>query len=864
MRHILTATATVIVLAGASPFGQTQQDGPDSAPRPDPFQEAWFVELTSPPLIDGSSATQLDAEADEFHRTAGRAGISYRQSRQFKELWHGLSVEADADSARAMRRLPIVRAVYPVVHAHRVQEDAGGVSTADMETALAATGAHNAQRRLRLTGRRVRVAVMDSGIDYDHPDLGGCFGRGCRVSQGWDFVGDAFNPDRSSQTYDPRPNPDPLPDDCDGHGTHVAGIIGADGVIRGVAPAVEFHAYRVFGCAGPTTTDVMLAAMERAFQDGADILNISIGAPYQWPDYPTAQAADRLVRRGMVVVSSAGNEGSNGLYATAAPGIGRQTIGVASFDNAFNNVAAFTVFPGFQRIGYLPAEGSVAVPLEGFGRMMRTGLPTTADDACAALPAGSLGGRIALIRRGTCSFVAKAANAQAAGAVAIVFYNNAPERITVGVTGGPPITIPVVSISGEDGEDLSERLATRSVKLRWTTKTVQEPVATANLISRFSSYGPTADLAIKPDLGAPGGAIRSTLPLELGAYGSISGTSQAAPYVAGAIALLLEARPHTSPAEALTRFQNTARPKRLSSNPSSGLLELVHRQGAGMISVDQAILTPVTVTPSRLALGEIESGQPAVMRLRVNGGEPVQTGRGLRGVTFRLGHEPAPATGPNTFTPSILAAFATVTFDAPTVRGGGEIVARITRPSDAAADLFGGYITLTPDDDGPVLRVPYLGYSGDYQSIRALTPTSADFPWLAKVTGGSITRQRDGGTFTMGGSDQPVILFHLEHQVRALQAKVVDNATGVTLGLVTSQEFVGRNSAPVAFFSFTWTGTYTPLSGGAPAPAPNGSYRLELSVLKARGNPDMPEHVETWISPPIVIARTAVSPTPTP
>ena len=118
---------------------------------------------------------------------------------------------------------------------------------------------------------------------------------------------------------------------------------------------------------------------------------------------------------------------------------------------------------------------------------------------------------------------------------------------------------------------------------------MQEPLPNANLISAFSSYGPTADLAIKPDLGAPGGAIRSTLPLELGSYGTISGTSMSAPYVAGAMALMLEAHPGISPTDALARFQNTAVPHALSSAPEAGLLDLVHRQGAGMIAVDTAV-----------------------------------------------------------------------------------------------------------------------------------------------------------------------------------------------------------------------------------------------------------------------------------
>ena len=140
---------------------------------------------------------------------------------------------------------------------------------------------------------------MDTGIDYDHADFGGDGTArsnsnqfpNSRVVAGFDFVGDAF-------TGGNTPVPDAFPDDCNSHGSHVAGIVGANGGAVGVAPDVVFGAYRVFGCDGSTTSDIMLAAMERALDDDMDVLNMSIGARAQWPQYPTAAAATQAAEEG--------------------------------------------------------------------------------------------------------------------------------------------------------------------------------------------------------------------------------------------------------------------------------------------------------------------------------------------------------------------------------------------------------------------------------------------------------------------------------------------------------------------------------------------------------------------------------------
>jgi hypothetical protein len=172
-----------------------------------------------------------------------------------------------------------------------------------------------------------------------------------------------------------------------------------------VAPGVTFGAYRVFGCVGSTSDDVMIAAMERALADGMQVLNMSIGSAFDWPQAPTAMASTRLVNKGMVVVASFGNSGANGLFSGGAPGLGDKVIGVASFDNtSINGLPAFSVTPDGHLFGYIAAAGAPPPPTSGSFPMVKTGTPTSTADACSTLPAGSLTGKVVLIRRGTCSF----------------------------------------------------------------------------------------------------------------------------------------------------------------------------------------------------------------------------------------------------------------------------------------------------------------------------------------------------------------------------------------------------------------------------------------------------------------------------
>jgi minor extracellular serine protease Vpr len=862
-------TIIMLIILGVSPVlaGDVVQIEPltpapsaETGVMTDETPQLWFVELTSNPTADGTSLTTVRAEKAAFRQNARRANLVYTERYAFDKLFNGFSIRMDASQLGKLARIPGVKNIYPV---ETIPMPTGEVGNPDLFTALNMTGAATAQSELGFTGAGIKVAVMDTGIDVDHPAFGGDgvarydspLFPSARVAYGYDFVGDAFNADPASPSYNPVAVPDPNPDDCAGHGTHVSGIIGANDAtngLKGVAPDVTFGVYRVFGCEGSTTADIMIAAMERALADGMQILNMSIGSAFQWPQYPTAVAATRLVNAGMVVVASIGNSGANGLYSAGAPGLGSKVIGVASYDNTHVLLPYFSV--NDRNIGYVTMTFSAAAPLSGSEEIVYVGrgcvdadtvTPGAQTDPYLADP----NGKAALIVRGACSFGEKAIRAIAAGATAVVIMNSTP-GVFNGTLGAPiGSDVPVVGISQADGNFIIAQTA--PITMAWTDQQGSFPSPTGGLISSFSSYGLSPDLALKPDIGAPGGNIYSSYPLELGGYATLGGTSMASPHVAGAVALLLQARPNTPSQAVRGILQNSADPKNWWGNPGLGYLDMVHRQGAGMLDIDDAILATTVISPAKISTGESQAGAFS-QKLTIEN-------KGTTAVTYTLSHAPALSSGPNTFTVGASTGFATVTFSAAsvTVPAGGTAKVTVTITANAALpDLsqYGGYIVFTPQGGGQVYRVPYAGLKGDYQTKIVLTSGGYGLPWLSVLYAGSYYQVTDPSdwTFTMQGSDIPFFLVHFDHQ-SALFRMEIFSSTGRAWHRAYNETWMGRNSTSTSFFAFPFDGVT--FAGSRTYQVPDGTYYALLSVLKANGNPDIPSDWETWTSPMFVIDR---------
>ncbi|WP_088034341.1 S8 family serine peptidase [Evansella clarkii] len=509
-------------------------------------------------------------------------------NREYDYLFSGFSVEISQADLPELFEIEGVKAVYPnqTYEVSQIEEaellDPESFSPMMMDSApfIGADEAWDAG----YTGEGVTVAIIDTGVDYTHPDLAHAFGD----YLGWDFVSNDADPQETNTgNMSQRTN----------HGTHVAGTVAANGQIKGVAPDATLLAYRVLGPGGSGTTQNVIAGIERAVQDGADIMNLSLGANVNDPDYATSIALDRAMTEGVVAVTSNGNSGPNN-WTVGSPGTSREAISVGATQLPYNlfgvdiSTGGDTSYPSAAIMGY-PSEEELLALNEGEFEFIDVGLAGTEADFAGK----NLEGKIALMRRGDYAFVDKAQNAKDHGAIGAVIYNN-----VAGVQPQVPGTaIPMIMLTQEDGQKILAELASGNNTISFDIDFEQQVGET---IANFSSKGPVMNTwMIKPDVSAPGVAIVSTVPTHNPAnphgYASFQGTSMSAPHVAGAAALILEAHPDWSVDFVKAALMNTAE----NMYDENRNLYPHNSQGAGSIRVLDAINTEVLATPGSHSFG---------------------------------------------------------------------------------------------------------------------------------------------------------------------------------------------------------------------------------------------------------------------
>ncbi|KAI9500397.1 peptidase S8/S53 domain-containing protein, partial [Coemansia spiralis] len=489
---------------------------------------------------------------------------------QYEHVFNGISVKTQNEiDATHLASVDGVKRVWPVRY-YKLQKT-NSSSASSFPFVHQPTGVNQAIKRLGMTGKGVKVGIVDTGVDYSHPELGNCWKTpGCPWQYGEDFIGDSYNPKDPDTAI--KPNPTPM--DCDGHGTHVSGIIAGQGpTVYGVAPGVTLGMYRVFSCPAAdgsthTSEDIIIKALESAVKDNHDIINMSLGGG-GWPFEPISIACTNAVKRGITVVAAIGNDSVGGLHSASAPAVAEGVISVGSVSNWNDTGAMATVTTAqssksvFISMPVIPGKAFVfdsatplAAPLDLAGSSL--GCSNITDD---------LSGKIAVLMRGTCLIETKGKMAQNAGAIGVVLVNNVPGIVYPAIEH--PFDIPMVVVPTADGQFMMEGIshgATTIVAHKYNTSTI--PIESGGQVSTFSSIGPDPLLNISPHILAPGGNIYSTFPLKKEGYAILSGTSMAAPYVVGAVALLKEARPELSVSELDMLLSTTAKPALLAINES--------------------------------------------------------------------------------------------------------------------------------------------------------------------------------------------------------------------------------------------------------------------------------------------------------
>jgi minor extracellular serine protease Vpr len=610
-----------------------------------------------------------------------------------------------------------------------------------------------------LHGEGIKVAVIDTGIDYTHANFGGpgteaaydaadaadklppspALGWGMRVKGGIDLAGDAY--DGGADPGDPAliPQPDPNPLDCNGHGSHVAGSAGGSGVLSngttyngpynastissntwtigpGVAPKVDLYGVRVFGCLG--STQLTVDAIEWAVDNDMDVINMSLGSPFGSKDDPSAVASTNAAKAGVIVVTSAGNNGPN-QYITGSPGTGAGSIATAASDPTptfpgVNITAGTLTIPGIN------ANEHPNPTVSGTLKVIQDNAATPVNEAegCSVaafggpLPANT----IAVVNRGTCARVAKAIFGQQAGATAVIMVNNDPNfpplegPITVNPDDGVPftVTIPFIGVRGPATTATSDGAKLRA--LPNGTPTSMTPTSLTNpafkAFASFSSGGPrTGDSGLKPDITGPGVSIVSTGNGTGNRAATISGTSMASPHVAGVAALTRQAHPTWSVEDIKAAIVNTG-------NPAEVVGYRTSRGGTGLVQPQKSTTTQVVARASGDEFAvSVNFGYEELLTNYSKTREITLKNNGATAATFGV----AQANATTTTAHSVVLSAPSVT-----VPAGGTATVNVTLsvavsavgPSSTGLAFreVGGLITFTPDavsNNGVTLRVPY-------------------------------------------------------------------------------------------------------------------------------------------------------------
>ena len=546
------------------------------------------------------------------------------------------------------------------------------------------------------------------------------------------------------------------------HGMHVSGIVGANDKekdLYGVAPNAQILALKVFSddLQYPTTfTDIWLKAMDDAISLGADVVNMSLGSSagfsVEGEKYPETEMFEKARKAGIVVTVAAGNDGTitdgnyygvkplEGNFDTALianPALDEGSFAVASMDNLKKYSRAIgwkekKTNEFKEQADVVPGANAPADKLTGKWIELAEGRE---DDPFIKR---NIKGNFAVIElvndtEGKQAFVERLKKIIALEPSAIVFYNPESEAERIGRNislGDEAGGITVVRIKRSTFNKISNA---NKMSMRFTVDIFmnEEPFEnpSAGRLSYFSSWGPTPDLRIKPEITAPGGSIYSTA--EDGRYQNMSGTSMASPQVAGASALIRqyirENQLNVDNASDFTKLllMNTAKPVLYKEDTPY----FVRQQGSGALDLKNALETTVVVkaegTNDNKADGKLEIKEVGEKKFRAKltlenfGSEPK-----TYSISTKAVYEPV-TEGYRTETPEAVNFPQSFEGREVTVSGKSSNTIELDFDYTGADEIkinnfLEGFIELKEVDDESTLSIPFLGFYGDWESERAI------------------------------------------------------------------------------------------------------------------------------------------------
>ncbi|KAG0165509.1 hypothetical protein DFQ30_008369 [Apophysomyces sp. BC1015] len=832
----------------------------------------YLVEFKSDAAVDSNSFIR-DIESEV-------PGIELTLRRSFShELFNGVSFEVDGLQETNQHQLleaivakddvlhvyPNTKAAHPSASLLNINND---VDKETVKTLLphSMTQVDRVHKELKLTGKDMLVCILDSGIDYDHPALGGGFGPGHRVSVG-------------SDTADGKPTP---MDSCQigtngasGHGTHVAGISAGKGASKsfiGVAPEANIGFWKVFQCdTGVADDDDIMDGLLQAYDNKCDVINLSLGGENEaWSETGQAVLVEKLNEKGLPVVVSASNEGSFGAFTVASPATAKSTMSVASIDNNYYLARLFEA-----RIGSLTGKimGSYVYQVEPsafdlipHGEVVMGSIGI--QNACNNQKVNpEVSEKIAiLVPDESCTELQQVQNVAEAGAIGVVFVAGTEAVDAVGVQVS---SIPVVTINVPAFKEIAKELKKKtSVFLHFSRAGFAQELSTGGYVSEFSSVGPNNDLDLHPTIAGPGGEIFSTLPRYIGSWGSMSGTSMAAPYLTGAVALFVQAWKNkgqkVTPQFIFEQFQNYA--VQINAGPlHKDIVDNPIRQGAGMLQLYDAIQQTVHISPSQISFNDTASVQQYkthVLTITNSGSEQasyhVQNKIATGIIPYKLSGQSLTVVSPkNYFKKS--SADVTFTPSEVTIAPGHskKVTVKVTIPSDKVNStehaVYGGYVHFEAQQEKHKdITVPYFGMWGKQHDLPVIDMKKTS---ITDRDGSKAYFSEDTYYITVKDrSTAATISVRLLMPSALVMWELYDEQMNA-IATIDSRTYVDSSQFDGTTVDMSFRGIYMAESGGKMKTqvAKKGNYRIVVSALKMFGDPDKENDWDTWTSGPVVI-----------